>query len=340
LKEKIEDLRKNFSKELKGADSSKDLEDLKVRYLGRKGPVVSLMQELKGATPEERPLFGKLINEAKERMEEDLDKTLQKFQLRELNQQLESEKIDTSLPGRKGFLGRIHPLSQMLDKVVEILTEMGFSVYYSPELESDYYNYGGLNYPEDHPARDMQDTYYVDEKTLLRSHTTSFQQRIMENYQPPIRMISIGKCYRNETISTRSHVIFHQVDAFYVDKGVTFGDLLSSLEEFYSKLFNQKVEIRVRASYFPFVEPGMEVDVRCTLCQGKGCRLCKDSGWLEVCGAGMIHPEVLKAGNIDPDQYSGFAWGGGIERAFLLLHGVNDIRLFMENDLKFLEQFP
>jgi phenylalanyl-tRNA synthetase alpha chain len=340
LKEKIEDLRKSFLKELKGADSSKGLEDLKVRYLGRKGPVVSLMQELKGVLPEERPLFGKLINEVKERIEEDLDKTLRKVHLKELNQQLESEKIDISLPGRRKFLGKVHPLSQMIEKVVEILTEMGFSVYYSPELESDYYNYGGLNYPEDHPARDMQDTYYVDEKTLLRSHTTSFQQRVMEKTQPPIRMISVGKCYRNETISTRSHVTFHQVDALYIDKGVTFGDLLSSLEEFYSKLFNQKVEIRVRASYFPFVEPGMEVDVRCTLCSGKGCRLCKDSGWLEVCGAGMIHPEVLKAGNIDPDQYSGFAWGGGIERAFLLLHGVNDIRLFMENDLKFLEQFP
>jgi phenylalanyl-tRNA synthetase alpha chain len=257
-----------------------------------------------------------------------------------MQEQIDQEKIDISLPGRLPLLGRAHPISQTIDEMLDILISMGFSVYHSPEVESDYYNYGGLNYPEDHPARDMQDTYYLDEKTVLRSHTTSFQQRVMEAYDLPIRMACPGKCYRNEEISTRSHVLFHQIDVMYIDQGVTFGDLLSTLEEFYTKLFKEEVEIRVRASYFPFVEPGMEVDVRCTICKGTGCRVCKQSGWLEMCGAGMIHPEVLKAGGIDPDKYSGFAWGGGVERLFLMLRGVSDIRLFLENDMRFLEQFP
>lgn len=340
LKEKIEDLHKEFREQLKTAKSSQDVEDLRIKYLGRKGPLVSLMQELKGVPPESRPEVGKLINELKDEVAEKLEKVLITLQSSELQNQLKNEKIDASLPGRTHNLGRVHPISQAIERMVDILTQMGFSIYYSPEIESEYHNYGGLNYPEDHPARDMQDTYYIDKETLLRSHTTSFQQRVMANFEPPIRRMSVGKCYRNETISARSHVIFHQIDVMYIDKGVTLGDLLASLEEFYSKLFEQSVEIRVRASYFPFVEPGVEVDVKCTICKGSGCRLCKNTGWLEMCGAGMIHPEVLKEGGLDPDEYSGFAWGGGVERPFMLLHGINDIRLFLENDMRFLEQFP
>ena len=216
---------------------------------------------------------------------------------------------------------------------------MGFSIQHSPELDSEYYNYGGLNYPEDHPARDMQDTYYVSKDLLMRSHTTNVQLHLMQKYAPPLRVACPGKCYRNETISTRSHVIFHQIDVFYIDKNVTFRDLLSVKEEFYSKVFNQKVELRVRPSYFPFVEPGFEVDVRCTSCGGSGCRLCKQTGWLEVAGAGMMHPEVLRQGGLDPEVYSGFAWGGGIERVCMLKHGIQDIRLFLDNDMRFLNQF-
>lgn len=340
LKDKIEDLHKEFREQLKAAKSSRDIEDLRIKYLGRKGPLVSLMQELKDVPQESRPQAGKLINELKDEVAEKIESALVRLKSSELKDQLEKEKIDTSLPGRKTNLGRVHPISQAIERIVEVLTQMGFSIYCTPEIESEYHNYGGLNYPEDHPARDMQDTYYLDKETLLRSHTTTFQQRVMANFEPPIRRMSVGKCYRNETISARSHVIFHQVDVMYVDKGVTMGDLLSSLEEFYSKLFQESVEIRVRASYFPFVEPGVEVDVKCTLCKGNGCRLCKNSGWLEMCGAGMIHPEVLKEGGLDPDVYSGFAWGGGIERPFMLLNGINDIRLFLENDMRFLEQFP
>ena len=218
--------------------------------------------------------------------------------------------------------------------------EWGFLCNILAEIETEYYNYGGLNYPLDHPARDMQDTFYIDKNTLLRSHTTTIQQHIMENTAAPIRVISPGKCYRNETITARSHVFFHQLDALYIEKNVTFADLLATKEEFYTKLFNKKIELRVRPSYFPFVEPGMEIDIHCTACLGKGCSLCKQTGWLEVCGAGMVHPNVLKEGGVDPEKYSGYAWGLGIERLFMLRHGISDIRYFTENDMRFLAQFP
>lgn len=340
MRAKVQALQKEFEKQIQNASQSSEIEALRIQYLGRKGPIVQLMQDLKSCPSEEKPVLGKLINDLKLDIASRLESSFEKLKHSEIDLQIKSEKIDIALPGKKQFLGRVHPLSQMLETMIEILTGMGFSVYYAPEIESDYYNYAGLNYPEDHPARDMQDTYYLDPKTLLRSHTTSFQQRVMERYQPPIRMLCPGKCYRNETISARSHVIFHQIDVLYIDKGVTFGDLLYSLKEFYSKLFNQDVDIRVRASYFPFVEPGVEVDIKCTICQGKGCRLCKDTGYLEVAGAGMVHPQVLKQGGLDDEVFSGFAWGGGIERVYQLLHGVNDIRLFQENDLRFLQQFP
>lgn len=341
LKEKIAEYRKQFEQELKSAASSEQIEEIRIRFLGKKGVLATdLMPSLKDCSSEERPLIGKWINDLKVHIEEKIGESLSRIKAKELAHQLSHETIDISLPGVSSFMGRKHPLSQMIEKMIDILINMGFSVYSTPEIESDYYNYGGLNYPEDHPARDMQDTYYVNEHTLLRSHTTNFQQRVMETFDPPIRMISFGKCYRNETISTRSHVIFHQIDALYIDKGVTFADLLASLEEFYTKLFGESMEIRARASYFPFVEPGVEVDVKCTLCKGSGCRLCKQSGWLEVCGAGLVHPEVLKAGGLDPEVYSGFAWGGGIERVALLMHSINDIRLFLENDMRFLQQFP
>lgn len=340
MKEKLSTLRSQFSKELSDTASSKDLEDLRIRYLGKKGIFADFMQDLRDLPKEQKPSMGKLVNELKQSVSEEIDDKKEKIAQIELNERLADETIDITLPGRREYVGRLHPVSQMIDRVTEILIGMGFSVYESPEVDSDYYNYGGLNYSEDHPARDMQDTYYLSEDTLLRSHTTAFQQRIMEEEEPPIRSIAVGKCFRNETISSRSHVIFHQVDGLYIDTNVTFADLLATKEEFYKKLFGEKIELRVRGSYFPFVEPGMEIDIRCTVCKGRGCRLCKDSGWLEVCGAGMVHPEVLKAGGLDPEKYSGFAWGGGIERLYLLMHGINDIRLFMENDMRFLEQFP
>lgn len=339
MKQKIANLKETFEVEIKEAISSDEIQNLKVKYLGKKGPIQALMPFLKDCSDEERPEIGKLINEIKQEFTERLEQRLHTFTHSEQQKQIESEKEDVTLPGRRRHLGKMHPISSMIQTSLDILIQMGFSVQSSPEIESDYYNYGGLNYPEDHPARDMQDTFYISKELLLRSHTTAIQQRIMQECNPPIRIVSYGKCYRNETITTRSHVLFHQIDGMYIDKGVTFADLLYTIKTFYSKIFEKEVELRVRPSYFPFVEPGMEIDIRCTSCGGSGCKLCKHSGWLEVCGAGMIHPEVLKQGGLDPEVYSGFAWGGGVERLIQLKYGVSDIRLFTENNAKFLSQF-
>lgn len=339
MQDKIRELKEAFLNEVKCAEQTKELEALRVKYLGKKSPVQALMKFLRDVPPEERPLVGMQINTLKEDISSAIDLKFKSLKKRELSTRLSQEKVDVTLPGKRHFPGRKHPLSHILDEVIEILAGMGFSVQYSPEIETEYYNYGGLNYPPDHPARDMQDTFYLAKDMLLRSHTTSIQQHIMENRQPPIRIISTGKCYRNETITARSHVFFHQVDGLYIDKGVTFADLLSTMEEFHTKVFRRKIEMRVRPSYFPFVEPGMEIDIHCTSCLGKGCQLCKHTGWLEVCGAGMVHPEVLRAGGLDPEIYSGYAWGGGIERLLMLRSGINDIRLFTENDTRFLSQF-
>ena len=339
MKQKIEALKKSFKSEIENATVAKDLEQIRVKYLGKKSPIQALMQDLRGCSPEERPEMGKLINILKQEVSAEIDTHRETLQSKELSLRLIEEKVDVTLPGRRSNLGGMHPLSQMLMEVTEILIGMGFSVQECPEIETEYYNYGGLNYPPDHPARDMQDTFYITPDILLRSHTTSIQQHMMENVQPPIRILSPGKCYRNETITSRSHVFFHQVDVLYIDKDVTFSDLLATKEEFYTKIFKQKIDLRVRPSYFPFVEPGMEVDIKCTSCAGSGCVLCKHTGWLEVAGAGMVHPNVLKEGGIDPEVYSGYAWGGGIERLFMLRHGISDIRLFTENDARFLSQF-
>jgi len=340
VEDEIVSLKKTFEFEIKAALSLKDVDHMRVKYLGKKGPIQDLMKGLKDVQADQRPLIGKLINDVKETFSEQIEQRFITLKKDELERKLQNEKIDISLPGRKELSGSIHPISQMMDKVIDVMIGMGFSVFMSPEIESDFYNYGGLNYPDDHPARDMQDTYYLDSKTLLRSHTTSFQQHVLEMYSPPIRMVCPGKCYRNETISSRSHVLFHQCDVLYIDKHVTFADLISTQKEFYKKLFGKEVKLRMRPSYFPFVEPGMEVDLSCLLCSGKGCKLCKHSGWLEVCGAGLVHPEIIKQGGLDPEVYSGYAWGGGIERLYLLMHEIDDIRLFMENDIRFLRQFP
>ncbi|MBM3207653.1 MAG: phenylalanine--tRNA ligase subunit alpha [Chlamydiae bacterium] len=339
MKEKITHLRNQFQEDLKQIQTTKDADQLQTRYLGKKGPLQELMMSLRDCSSEERPAMGKLINELKEEVTLLCKQTIEALDQAETAKRIEAEKIDVTLPGRKRFSGRKHPLTLLRDEVIQILAEMGFSVQYGPDIDSDYYNYEGLNFPPDHPAREMQDTFYISKDLLLRSHTSNTQLRIMESHKPPIRIIAPGTVYRNETISARSHVFFHQVEGLYVDEDVSFSDLMSTMDEFWSKLFKTKVETRFRPSYFPFVEPGMEVDVKCTSCHGSGCRLCKHTGWLEVAGAGMVHPEVLKNGGIDPERYSGFAWGLGIERLAMLRYGMKDIRMFTENDLRFLSQF-
>lgn len=335
----IDQLKQQFSLDLQAAKSAADIESLKVKFLGKKGPIQDLMKALKEISAESRPAAGKAINDIKVQVSETLEAQLNKFTHEEEEQRLSVEKIDVTLPGRRRYAGRKHIVTQALDEMIDICIAMGFSVQYGPDIDTDYYNFEALNFAFDHPARDMQDTFYISPNVLLRTHTSNIQARIMESQRPPIRIAAPGRVYRNETITARSHVIFHQVEAMYIDIGVTFADLQAAMREFLSKLFHEEVDTRFRPSYFPFVEPGMEVDVRCLSCRGSGCGLCKYTGWLEVAGAGMIHPEVLKNGDIDPEVYTGFAWGMGVERLILLKYGVKDIRMFTENDMRFLQQF-
>lgn len=339
MKDKIQQLRSSFQNDLTSATSQEAIEALKVKYLGRKGPIQDLMKLLKDASSEERPLLGKVINDLKEEVSSLLQSRGCELMLKEENERLSHEKIDVTLPGRRRYIGRKHLLTHVLDTAIDILSDMGFSVQYGPDIDTDYYNFEALNFGPDHPARDMQDTFYINPHVLLRTHTSNIQARVMESNKPPIRVIAPGKVYRNETVTARSHVFFHQIEAFYVNKGVTFSELISTLDEFLDKLFPEKLGKRYRPSYFPFVEPGLEVDVHCLSCRGEGCTVCKHTGWVEIAGAGMVHPEVLKNGGIDPEEYSGFAWGFGVERLVMVRHQINDIRIFTENDQRFLSQF-
>lgn len=339
MQQSIDELREQFLQQLNQVKVSQDLENVRVKFLGKKGPIQQLMQMLRDVVPDQRPIVGKQINDLKELMTMKCEEREREVTNHEEQQQLLQEKLDVTLPGRRRFRGAKHPLTQTMDQIIAILIGMGFSVQYGPEIDSDYYNFEVLNFPPDHPARDMQDTFYISPHILLRTHTSNIQARVMELNKPPIRIIAPGKAYRNETITARSHVFFHQVEAVYIDKDVTFANLFATLDDFLSKLFKQNIATRFRPSYFPFVEPGVEVDISCLVCQGKGCNLCKHSGWVEVAGAGMIHPEVLRNGGIDPEQYTGFAWGMGLERLVMMLRGIHDIRLFTENDLRFLNQF-
>lgn len=339
MKEKFDSIRSEFHSDLNEAHTVQALESLSTKYLGKKGPIQQLMRDLKDATPEERPLMGKFVNDLKEEFSAQIATKRNELMKVEEGNRLEEETIDVTLPGRRRFAGRKHLLTQVMDEIIDILVGMGFSVQYGPDIDTEYYNFEALNFPPDHPARDMQDSFYITPSVLLRTQTTNIQPRVMESHKPPIRIICPGRAYRNEAVSARSHVFFHQVDAFYVNKGVTFAELLSTMDEFLDKLFKQDIETRYRPSYFPFVEPGMEVDVSCLVCEGRGCPICKHTGWLEVAGAGMVHPEVLRNGGIDPEVYTGYAWGFGIERLVMVKYGIKDIRMFTENDVRFLNQF-
>ena len=339
MQQQIDTLKSHFDQEVSAINTLAELEALKVKYLGKKGPIQDLMKSLRDIPAEERPNVGKFINDLKEHIAAKIADNQNTLTEREDQNRLSNEDIDISLPGRARFPGRKHIITQALDEMLNILIGMGFSVQYGPDIDSDYYNFDALNFAPDHPAKDMQDTFYVGPGMLLRTHTSNIQARVMEAAKPPIRIIAPGKSYRNEEITARSHVFFQQVEVFYVDKDVTFADLQATMTEFLTKLFHIQVETRFRPSYFPFVEPGMEVDIGCIACSGKGCGLCKHTGWLEVAGSGMIHPEVLKNGGIDPEEFTGFAWGMGVERLICLKHGVKDIRMFSENDLRFVSQF-
>ncbi len=323
----------------KQAGSTDELEQLRVKYLGRKGILTSLLKSLKDFPDGQRPALGKLCNQAKSLTEEVFLQRAEQLRGAQAEQSQAKEFFDYTLPGRKGWEGGLHPVTRIGQKIIDIFYGMGFEVAKGPDVETDYYNFAALNFPEDHPARDMQDTFYVGDNVLLRTHTSPVQVRVFEKRKPPVKIIAPGKCYRNEAINARSFCTFHQVEGFYVDTDVTFADLKGVLSAFVWELFGRDVQLRFRASFFPFTEPSAEVDISCVICAGKGCSVCKRTGWLEILGAGMIDPAVFEAVGYDPEKYSGYAFGMGIERIAMLKHRIDDIRLFYENDLKFLRQF-
>jgi phenylalanyl-tRNA synthetase alpha chain len=336
MQQAVEKLAKEALQVIARTEDAAQLEQIRVQYLGRKGRLTQLLRRVGQLPAEQRPAMGRLANRVKASLEEALDQKRQDLASAGKGPQ---ERLDVTLPGRRPWVGRCHPLMQVMREMVDIFGSLGFGVALGPEVETDYYNFGALNFPPDHPARDMQDTYYLGEDILLRTHTSPVQIRVMERQKPPVRVVVPGRVYRNEEINARSYTVFYQVEGLAVDHGITFGDLKGVLTSFVEQFFGPQTRLRFRPHFFPFTEPSAEVDISCFLCEGKGCRVCKQSGWLEILGAGMVDPAVLQAVDYDPEVYSGFAFGMGVDRVAMLRYGINDIRLFYENDLRFLRQF-
>ena len=317
---------------------SAQLEEFRIRFLGTKNCLKPLFSELKNVANEDKKLVGQKINELKNAAQTVFDEFSEQLS----NDTSDEEKVDFSRPGEPNNIGARHPISVIRNEIISIFERIGYGVSEGPEVEDDWHNFTALNFPEEHPARDMQDTFFVETDGIemaLRTHTSSVQMRVMESSKPPIRTISPGRVFRNEAISARAHCFFHQVEGLFIDKDVSFADLKQTILFFAQEMFGKKTQIRLRPSYFPFTEPSAEVDVSCTICSGKGCNVCKYTGWLEILGCGMVDPSVLEAANIDPKEYSGFAFGMGIERIAQLKYRVNDLRLYSENDVRFLKQF-
>jgi phenylalanyl-tRNA synthetase alpha chain len=325
-------------KSIAEAQDLNQLDQVRVHYLGKKGIFTLQMKELGALDPDRRRTVGQVINQAKDQFQEQLNARKQSLDNVELERRLASEQIDVTLPGRGQSVGGLHPVTTTLRRIAKIFASIGFSVVEGPEIEDDYHNFGALNIPEHHPARAMHDTFYFDAHTVLRTHTSPVQIRVMESEQPPLKVIAPGRVYRCDSDITHTPM-FHQVEGFLVDTDVSFADLKGVVYQFLRAFFEKDIQVRFRPSYFPFTEPSAEVDIECVMCNGEGCRVCSQTGWLEVMGCGMIHPEVFKAVNIDSESYSGFAFGMGVERLAMLRYGINDLRLFFENDLKFLRQF-
>jgi len=338
--EKIAVLQQEALAEIGSATGMQELQDLRVKYLGKKGAVTGLLRSLGEIDPADRPRAGQEINEVRQAIETLLDGKTAQAKRAVLDQQLASETIDVTLPGRQAVRGRCHPLTITLGKIQDTFRNMGFSIAEGPEVESDYFNFEALNLPKDHPARDMQDSFYITEEILLRTHTSPVQVRTMQGAaaNQPIRIIAPGKVYRRDYDATHSP-IFHQVEGLVIDEGIRFSDLKGTLEAFIHAVFGNNVGVRFRPSFFPFTEPSAEVDISCVMCGGSGCRVCSHTGWLEILGSGMVHPKVLELSNYDPAKVSGFAFGMGVERIAMLLYGIDDLRLFYDNDVRFLKQF-
>jgi len=334
----LQQLEKSALAELETAKTEDQFLLIRTKYIGRKGLLTGLLRNIVQVPDAEKPLFGKLSNQLKNLLNTKIEEALQRQAIRKKEDVLLKEKIDVTLPGSVIKCGRIHPVIQVRREICAIFASFGFSVVEGPEVELDYYNFEALNIPKDHPARDMQDTFYIEDNIVLRTHTSPVQVRIMEKIQPPLRILSPGKVYRRD--SDVSHTpMFNQIEGLLVDKGVSFGDLKGILTAFLKKIFGKGTKLRFRPSFFPFTEPSAEVDIRCVMCGGSGCRVCGQSGWLEILGSGMVDPAVFQNVNYDPEEYSGFAFGLGLERIAMLKYGISDIRLFFENDIRFLKQF-
>ena len=334
----VKQLSEEFDKEFKQAGSEEEIEKLRVKYLGRKGRITELLKSLKNLSDDEKRTIGSLVNQLKNSASEQIDKLSSEIRKRQIEESERKSAIDITLPGRTLPLGSLHPISIVMEEIVNIFGDIGFVTEEGPEVELDYYNFEALNMPADHPARDMQDTFYIKNDVLLRTHTSPVQIRTYLKKKPPIRILAPGKVFRRD--ADISHTpMFHQVEGFYVDSNVSFADLKGTLEFFFHRIFGKGTKIRFRPSFFPFTEPSAEVDVSCVICGGTGCRVCKNSGWIEILGCGMVHPNIFDIVGYDKNKYTGFAFGMGVERITMLKYGIDDIRLFYENDIRFLKQF-
>ena len=344
MKEQFEKIYADATADIEKAATVKDLEDVKFKYLSRKGEFNEIKKGLKDLSVEDKKVVGALANDITQKLESSIKEKFQLFYEKELNEKLQKERIDVTLPGQYIPRGHVHPLTSTTNEICSIFQSLGFSIVpdeFGPEVETEYYNFDMLNVPKDHPARDMQDTFYTNiaKNVVLRSQTSGSQIHAMEGKNPPIRIIAPGRVYRNENVNSRKNNFFHQIEGLYVDKNITFGDLKGVLNEFIRIYFGESRPTRFRSSFFPFTEPSAEVDVQCIMCGGKGCRTCSGTGWLEILGSGMVDPNVLRGVGIDPDVYSGFAFGMGVERLAMLKYAIDDIRLFFNNDVRFSQQF-
>ncbi|MGH4118588.1 phenylalanine--tRNA ligase subunit alpha [Clostridium sp.] len=339
MQEKLKIIKAAALKELKVAAIKTEIENIRVKYLGKKGELTQILRGMGKLSSEERPIIGKLANEVREDIETLITKATDDLKNIERETKLKDEVIDISMPGKKQTVGKRHPLELTLEKVNEIFLSMGFVIEEGPEVEKDYYNFEALNIPKDHPARGEQDTFYINDSVVLRTQTSPVQIRTMELQKPPIKMISPGKVYRSDALDATHSPIFYQIEGLVVDKGITFADLKGTLELFTKKMFGDKMEMKFRPHHFPFTEPSAEMDATCFVCKGEGCKVCSGSGWIELLGCGMVHPQVLRNCGIDPEVYSGFAFGFGLDRITMLKYGIDDIRALYESDMRFLKQF-
>lgn len=339
MREKLEQIKTEALGQIEESGALEKLNEIRIRYLGKKGELTQVLKGMKDVAPQDRPGVGQMVNEARAVIEEKLEETRKKLAARAREEQLKNEEIDVTLPARKTAVGHCHPCTVALEEVERIFVGMGYEVVEGPEIEYDYYNFQALNIPKGHPARDEQDTFYINDSIVLRSQTSPVQVRVMEKQKPPIRIIAPGRVFRSDEVDATHSPCFHQIEGLVIDKKITFSDLKGTLAQFARELFGEDTRVKFRPHHFPFTEPSAEVDVSCFKCGGKGCRFCKGSGWIEILGCGMVHPNVLKMSGIDPEEYSGFAFGVGLERIALLKYEIDDMRLLYENDERFLKQF-